>query len=168
MTHSIVAALLLLPLLVTAAPRQEDSASALLDQFAADFIETASRSWSDYRVCEYRSKTDDKRDFLGRSFGRDVFPANAHIRWKELQVSETGDSRSLHLGLVAVTFQDPAAANRVYAQLAAEPQPYLLKTKIRTRYKALIRGDSVVILYSETHGHESLKRFFEAVDKLPG
>ncbi|WPB74136.1 hypothetical protein KYC5002_34530 [Archangium violaceum] len=114
-------------------------------------------------VCEHRSKTDDKRAFLRRSFGEGLFPASASVRWKELRVSEEGASSSLHLGLVAVAFQEQAEAAGVYARLTAAEQPYLKKTKILTQYKALIRGRTVLVVYSETFSHEALQHFFASV-----
>lgn len=162
MARALAIALVIIPFFLAAA-QSHDEPGRLLERVATDFIATASQSWSDFRVCEHRSKTDDKRAFLRKSFGKELFPANANIHWKELRVSEEGVPTSLHLGLIAVSFQAPKEADGAHASLAAAEQPYLKNTKILTQYKALLHGNTVLIVYSESFSHETLQRFFAAV-----
>jgi hypothetical protein len=166
MARALTIALVLIPILFAEA-RSPDGPERLLEQVAEGFIALASQSWSDFSVCEHRSKSDDKRAFLHKSFGRELFPASASIAWKELQTSEEGASSTLHLGLIAVTFQDPKEAIGVHTRLTAAKHPYLKNTKILTRYKALLQGSTVLIVYSETYLHEALQRFFTAVALPP-
>jgi hypothetical protein len=137
----------------------------LLEHVEEDFIAVASQSWTDFKVCDHRSKTDDKRSFLRQSFEA-ALPATAQVHWKELSVSEAGASSSLHLGLVAITFPTPDEAAPLYNQLSNAEQPYLRNTKILTQYKALRRANTVVLIYSETFLQEALVRFFATV-QLP-
>lgn len=162
MGRALATAFVLLPLMLAEA-RSPDGPERLIERVAADFISTASQSWTDYRVCEHRSKSDNKRAFLRKSFGKKLFPASARVDWKELQVSEEGASSSLHLGLTAVTFQEQREAAAAHAQLSTTAQPYLKNTKILTQYKALLHGSTVLIVYSETFSHEVLQRFLAGV-----
>lgn len=164
MGRALAAALVLLPLMLAEA-QSPGGPERLLERIAAEFISTASQSWKDYRVCEHRPKVDDKRAFLRKSFGKKLFPASARVDWKELQVREEGASSSLHLGLVAVTFQEQREAAAVHAQLSAAAQPYLKNTKILTQYKALLQESTVLIAYSETFSHEVLQRFMAGVSR---
>jgi hypothetical protein len=159
MTRALAAALALAPVFLAAA-QGRDEPGRLIERVAADFIDAASQPWSDFSICEHRSKTDDTRAFLHKSFGKGLFPASASVNWKELQVGEEGASSSLHLGLVAVTFREQSEAIRAHSRLQAAEEPYLKGTKILTRYKALLRGSTVLIIYSETFSHEALQRFF--------
>ncbi|WP_225411149.1 hypothetical protein [Stigmatella hybrida] len=137
----------------------------LIEQVAEDFIALASQAWVDFKVCDHRSKTDDKRSFLSQSFEA-ALPATAQVHWKELSVGEEGAPSSLHLGLIAITFPTQEEATPLYTQLSRAEQPYLRNTKILTQYKALRRANTVVLIYSETFVQEALVRFF-ATAQLP-
>jgi hypothetical protein len=162
MARAFATALVLVPLFLAAA-QGHDEADHLIERVAAAFIDGASQSWSDFRVCELRSKKDDKRAFLHKNFGKELFPDSASVKWKELRVNEEGASGSLHLGLVAVTFREQGEAARAHTQLTGAEHPYLKKAKILTQYKALIRENTVLVVYSETFSHKALQRFFAAV-----
>ena len=166
MTRALVTALILAPLFSSVAQGLEGP-ERLMGQVASDFIGIASRSWQDFSIREHRSKTEDKRAFLSKSFEKELFPAGASVGWKELHVKEEGAFSSLHLGLIAVTFQDQKEATRVHARLAATKQPFLEGTKILTRYKAMLYGNTVLILYSETFSHQALRDFFATVTLQP-
>lgn len=166
MARALMTALVLIPLFLAAA-QSPDVPERQLERIAEDFITLASQSWADFNVCDHRSKADNKRAFLQKSFGKELFPASMSVTWKELQVSEEGASSALHLGIVAVTFQDPEKASEVHSRLSATERPYLKNTKISTRYKSLLRKSTVFIIYSETFHHETLQRFFAAVSLPP-
>lgn len=162
MAGAFATALVIVPF-VLAVAQGPDEPSRLMERVAEDFIGEASKPWSDFRVCEHRSRVDDKRSFLRKSLGEELFPSTARIAWKELRVSEEDASSSLHLGLAAVTYQSEKEANKVHTLLKAAEQPYLRNTKILTQYKALLRGSTVLIVYSETFRHEALQRFLTAL-----
>jgi hypothetical protein len=166
MSRALATAFVIIPLFLATA-QGHDTPERLVERTASEFTDVVSQSWSNFRVCEHRSKTDDKRSFLRKSFGKALIPASASVHWKELRVGEEGASGSLHLGLVAVTLQEQGAAAGVHTHLMAAEHPYLKGTKILTRYKPLIRGNTVLILYSETFSNEAVQRFFEAVALPP-
>lgn len=166
MIRVLVTTLILAPLL-SASAQGGAGPERLMAQVASDFIDAATRSWQDFDVCEHRSKTEDKRAFLSKSFGKELFPASASVSWRELHVREEGASASLHLGIIAVTFQEQAEAAKVHARLMAAKEPFLEGTKILTRYKALLRTNMVLILYSETFSHQALRDFLAMVALQP-
>jgi len=162
MTNVLVTALILVPF-VGAAAQGTEGPERLIEQAASAFIDVAAQSWEDFSVCEHRSKTDDKRVFLSKRFGKELFPLSATVLWKELTVSEAGAASALHLGLIALTFQDQKEAVETHTRLTTGKEPFLRGTKILTQYKALVHNNTVLILYSETFNHKKLRDFFATI-----
>ena len=130
------------------------------------FTSRLASRWDDFRVCEVHSKTNTPRSFVLRALGEPLVSGVEAIHREELFAREEAGSQELHLGFVVLAYRDEGAADRAYERLPPAESRYLQATLILTRFVALRRGHTVVLLYSETFRDELMTEFLDRVESV--
>jgi hypothetical protein len=127
-----------------------------------DFIESVTANWEDFKVCEYYSSTENKKEFIGKSIDLSLTRGVEKIDPKEIFVSNQESGETLHLGVVVLSYSSSGSNNMEAIQVDADG--YLGNTKILTRYLLKKVDYQLIVYYSETYIDERVEKFLAGLE----
>ncbi|MCP4118611.1 MAG: hypothetical protein GY737_25105 [Desulfobacteraceae bacterium] len=123
-----------------------------------EFVELVTANWSDFKVCEYYSSTEDKKKFIEQSIDHSLTSGSENIAYKEIYVTNQDSGETLHLGIAIVHYSISDQKNPIDTQI--KKHGFLKNTKILTKYMLKKIDAKLFIYYSETFIDEKVKKYF--------
>lgn len=132
----------------------------ILESVKTKFVKQVTVGMDTYEVSEIYDRNDNKKELLKKALSNKYKPGGETLRHKEIFVKRVDDTSKFHLGVIQLQFTNPKAALEAYKSMFGQQVVgFFDNVKILTQYKALNRGDSVLVIYSETFIDPKVKQF---------